>query len=162
MMAATRKPIPIEAAPRSGLAIVGRLLLLGLLIFGGALAVSQLGDRDGATPVDQASVSADDFEPVMFPSRATNGVLLIEIPVGAYDAFVNDRAGYIVPPAIHLTAGDRIEVINYDTGPHMIFYAFVPAGATSTLRFDEPGLFVYSSGCAVNPAMNSFTTVIVA
>jgi hypothetical protein len=161
MMMLDRQHVTAEQEPRSLPGLVSRLILVALLVAGSAFIGTLVVDRLPADESEPVPVAVGAFEPITFPKEAVDGVLLVEIPLGAYDAFAHDRAGYIVPPAIRLQAGDRIEIVNHDTGPHMIFYAFVPPGSTSTLRFDTPGIFTYSSGCAVNPAMNSFTSVIV-
>jgi hypothetical protein len=136
------------------------LLVLALLLIGGVLIQNQIA---GPSLFDTSTESVQPvaFVPTTFPSGAVNGVLRFDIGEGAYDAFARGEAGYVVPSLIELSAGDMVEIVNSDSGAHMIFYAFVPPGSTSTMTFDEPGIFTYSSGCAVNPAMNSFTTVIV-
>jgi hypothetical protein len=139
-----------------------RGLLIALLLAAGLLIGSFAGGIDRLPTAEQelAGVAAD-FEPAVFPDEATGGVLLVEIPAGSFDAFASEHRGYVVPPVIRLEAGDSIQINNHDTGAHMIFYTVVPPGATVSLPFDAPGTYVYSSGCAVDPRMNSFTSIIV-
>jgi hypothetical protein len=133
-----------------------RVGLVALLLLIGLAVVDLTSERGAGIPAEAAA-----FVPAVFPDRSSDGVLRVEITPGAYDAFARGEAGYLVPPVMQLQAGDAIEVVNHDSGGHMIFYAYVPPGSTARMQFDEPGVFTYSSGCAVNPKMNSFTSVVV-
>jgi plastocyanin len=149
----TRSP----RSPGSMRSLLTRAMLLAGLLAGGVLA-GNLVAEPAATPVEAEAVA---FEAPIVPETSTDGVLRFVLPEGAYDAFARDEAGFVMPSVLRMEAGDRIEIVNEDSGSHMVFYSFVPAGTTVTLPFDEPGTFTYSSGCAVNPRMNSFTTLIV-
>jgi plastocyanin len=145
----------MPAAATRGL-LVAFVLAAGLLISTFATGIEGLP----AVEEETAGVAAE-FEPAIFPDESTDGVLLVDIPSGSFDAFASEHRGYVVPPLIRLKAGDRIQINNHDTGTHMIFYSFVPPGSSASMPFDTPGTYVYSSGCAVDPRMNSFTTIIV-
>jgi FtsP/CotA-like multicopper oxidase with cupredoxin domain len=154
--------LPAGAAFGRVRAAAARGLLVALMLVAGVL-ISSL-----ATPIDrlppggqEIAVVAADFEPAVFPDASTDGVLLVDIPAGSFDAFASDFHGYVVPPVIRLRAGDTIQINNHDTGTHMIFYEVVPPGSSLSMAFDTPGNYVYSSGCAGDPRMNSFTTIIV-
>jgi plastocyanin len=149
--ASQRMPV---AASRGLLVVL--LLAAGLLISTFASGIEYLP----AVEEETAGVAAE-FEPAVFPDESTDGVLLVDIPEGSFDAFASEHRGYVVPPLIRLKAGDKIQINNHDTGAHMIFYSFVPPGSSAAMPFDSPGTYVYSSGCAVDPRMNSFTTIIV-
>ena len=137
-----------------------RLPAIVLLLAAGVLMQGQATTPATISPVSEP-VAQTAFVPATLPSKAIDGILHFEIGQGAFDAFARSEPGFVVPDLIQLQVGDTVEIVNHDSGAHMIFYAFVPPETTSTMRFDEPGIFTYSSGCAVNPAMNSFTTVIV-
>lgn len=139
--------------------LLARLAVVIVLIQTGTLVTATMA-ATGSTGA-QEIVKTSAWKLVVFADTATDGVLAMELPAGAYDAFARDQAGYVIPPVIRLAAGDRIEITNNDSGTHMVFYSVVTAGTTATMQFDTPGTYVYSSGCAVNPRMNSFTTVIV-
>ncbi len=153
-----------QSRERSGAAVQWGILIL--LILGGTLFMTRSTVRDELplpvmTSHDAPSGWTSDFVPAEFPSESADGVLLVEVMPGAYDAFANNQRGYIVPSVVRLKAGDRIVIDNKDSGAHMIFFTFVPPDSRVSMIFPEPGTFAYSTGCAANPEMDSFTTIIV-
>jgi len=140
---------------RAGRSIFLLALLLALAVGGALLAQTSPAPSVTAVPVAPWTGT------VNFDDHATNGVLEFAIPLGSYDAFERGEMGYIVPSLIELQAGDEVIVRNTDNRPHMIFYNFIPPETTVRLRYDEAGIFTFSSGCAANPQANSFTTMVV-
>src|SRR5687768_4355119 len=108
----TMNPLPIQS---TGIALqrmpvaATRGLLVALLLAAGLLISTFAAGIDGLPAVEEerAGVAAE-FEPAVFPDESTDGMLLVDIPEGSFDAFASEHRGYVVPPVIRLKAGDRI------------------------------------------------------
>lgn len=124
-----------------------RILLLAIVLGSGAILI--WAPTETASNLETASETENSF------------AYVLDIQPGAYEQFVIGEYGYVIPPVLTLQVGDRVEIINNDSFPHMAFYQFVLPGRTATITYEETGNYVYSSGCAANPSMNSFTTVLV-
>ena len=99
---------------------------------------------------------------VLVSDHATDGRIAFTTPLGAAEAQLDGAEPYVMPAAIRLQVGDDVVVTNDDIYPHIILSSLAMPGATTTMAFDEPGVYAFSSGCTANGGtINSFTSVIV-
>lgn len=150
-----RRPrLSLKAVAVASLGLGGMLILAIALLSGPAelfSAIAQPETREGSTLV-----------PAVVADHPTNGKIEFTIPQGAAELQFSGGTPYIMPPVIRFRVSDTVVVRNNDVYPHMILNALAPADTTTTIAFDEPGTFAFSSGCTANGGtMNSFTTVIV-
>ena len=96
------------------------------------------------------------------PNTPVDGVLTLNIPLGASADQQAGGRGYAMPSVIDLNVGDTIIIHNDDDAPHMILYTFLLPGQSDTRTFMSPGSEVYSSGCGLHAAaILNFTTIFV-
>jgi hypothetical protein len=99
---------------------------------------------------------------VTMPAATADGVLTLNIPLGAGADQQTGGRGYAMPSVINLEVGDTIVIHNDDDMPHMILYTFLVPGQTDTRTFTTLGSEVYSSGCGLHAAsILNFTTIFV-
>jgi len=96
------------------------------------------------------------------PDTPIDGVLTLDIPLGASADQQAGGRGYAMPSVINLEVGDTIVIHNDDDAPHMILYTFLLPGQSDTRTFTAPGSEVYSSGCGLHAAsILNFTTIFI-
>jgi len=136
---------------RSRLFAVAILLTIGVVALG--LRVAQHAAPAPATFVAPAATAIDAAPLAGTPSMtvaasATNGVIEIVIPFGAYERIQGGQLDfYNLPSVMNLKVGDRIVIRNNDAYPHLIMYAFVPVGGVDERVFTTTGSEVYTAGC---------------
>lgn len=145
---------------------LSRRRLLGSVVSLVATAALAGGVVNLATPVTEAILPAEDVAVpqglATMPDTPVDGVLTMNIPLGAAADQQAGGRGYTMPSVVNLNVGDTIVIHNNDNAPHMILYTFLLPGQTDTRTFTTPGSEVYSSGCGLHAAaILNFTTIFV-
>lgn len=143
-----------------------RRRLLGSVIGLVAAAALAGGVVNLASPTTEAILPAQDVAVpqglATMPDTPVDGVLTMNIPLGAGADQRAGGRGYVMPSVINLNVGDTIVIHNDDDAPHMILYTFLMPGQSDTRTFLSPGSEVYSSGCGAHAAaILNFTTIFV-
>jgi len=111
--------------------------------------------RGAGTPVDRPAAPVGGLVPVHQPGvlfRNADGVV-VTVPKG----LAQQRHPFELPPTIEMSVGQRIEVRNEDEIAHIVFGMVVPPGGARTMTLDEPGIQVYSAGCAAHVSGSGLT-----
>jgi hypothetical protein len=143
-----------------------RRRLLGSVVGLVATAALAGGAVNLAAPVTEAILPAGDVAVpqglATMPDTPVDGVLTMNVPLGASADQQAGGRGYAMPSVIDLKVGDTIVIHNDDDAPHMILYTFLLPGQSDTRTFTTPGSEVYSSGCGLHAAaILNFTTIFV-
>jgi hypothetical protein len=123
--------------------------------------VPAMSPTAAVTPIDAAPLAGTPAMSVA--ASATNGVIEIVIPPGAYARIQGGELDfYHLPSVMNLAVGDRIVIRNNDEYPHLIMYAFVPVDGVDERVFTTPGSEVYTAGCTASAAdFAPFTTIFI-
>lgn len=143
-----------------------RRRLLGSVVGLVATAALAGGVVNLASPATEAILPAGDVAVpqglATMPDTPLDGVLTMNVPLGASADQQAGGRGYAMPSVINLDVGDTIVIHNDDDAPHMILYTFLLPGQSDTRTFTSPGSEVYSSGCGLHAAaILNFTTIFV-
>ena len=142
------------------------LAFVALALAGGLglrFALQSAGDPAPGPTVGAAVTPIDAGQWMSVAASATDGVIEIVIPPGAYERIQGGQLDfYNLPSVMNLKVGDRIVIRNNDEYPHLIMYAFVPVGGVDVREFTTPGSEVYTAGCTPSAGDYApFTTIFI-